>query len=59
MFIAAAVVAVVDVPCFVITESCNVLYPRNIVCFSYIIVNTQYTGDKYNNNNNNNNNLIC
>jgi hypothetical protein len=31
------------------------VYPRNIVCFRYIIVNTLHKGDNKDNNNNNNN----
>jgi hypothetical protein len=40
-------------------NSCNTIYPRNIVCFRYIILNTMHKGDKKddsNNNNSNNNN---
>ena len=42
------------------TDSYNILYPRNMVCFRYIIVNTLHKGeeddDDYNDNNNNSNN---
>jgi hypothetical protein len=31
-------------------NSCNTVYPRNMVCFRYIIVNTLHKGDKKNNN---------
>ena len=35
------------------------VYPRNMVCFRHIIVNTLHKVDnKYNNNNNNNNNRL-
>ena len=27
-------------------NTCKIIYPRNIVCFRYIIVNTLHTGDK-------------
>jgi len=44
----------------VIQNSCNTVYLRNRVCFRYVIVNNQYTGDNKDddddNNNNNNNN---
>jgi hypothetical protein len=36
-------------------NSWNTIYPRNVVCFRFIIVNTLHEGDKYNNTNNNNN----
>jgi hypothetical protein len=49
-----------------IQNSCNTIYPRNTVCFRYIIVNILYEGggdddvddedDDDDNNNNNNNN---
>jgi len=44
-------------------NSCNTIYPRNMVCFRYIVVNTLYKGDNkddddYENNNNNNNNEL-
>jgi len=43
------------------------MYPRNMVCFMYIIVNNLHTGDNKDNNdddddddnNNNNNNNMC
>jgi hypothetical protein len=46
------------------TEQLHTIYPRNMVCFRYIFVNTLHKGDKNygdnddddNNNNNNNNN---
>jgi hypothetical protein len=37
-----------------IENSCNTIYPRNMVCFRYIIVNTLHKGDNKDNNNNNN-----
>ena len=43
-------------------NSCNTTYPRNMVCFRYIIVNSLHKedddddDDDDNNNNNNNNN---
>jgi hypothetical protein len=37
-------------------KGCNTIYPRNMVCFRYIIVNTLHKGDNKDNNNNNNNN---
>jgi len=27
------------------TNSCNIIYPRNTVCFRYITVNTLHKGD--------------
>ena len=30
-------------------DSCNTVYPRDMVCFRYIIVNTLHKGDKDNN----------
>ena len=38
------------------TDSYNTLYPRNMVCFRYIIVNTLHKGEKNDDDNNNNNN---
>jgi len=35
-----------------IKKSCNTIYPRNMVCFRYIIVNTLHKGDNKCNNNN-------
>ena len=52
-------------------SSSNIIYPRNMVCFRYIIVNTLHKSDNKddddddddNNNNNNNNNsnwlMVC
>ena len=43
-------------------KRCNTIYPRNMVCFMYTIVNTLHKGENKdddnntNNNNNNNNN---
>jgi hypothetical protein len=38
-------------------SSCNTIYPKHMVSFRYIIVNTLHEGyNKENNNNNNNNN---
>jgi hypothetical protein len=31
-------------------NSCNTLYPKNMVCFMYIIVNTVHKSDNRNNN---------
>jgi len=45
-------------------NSCNTVYPRNVICFRYIIVHTVHEGDNKdddddddNNNNNNNDNV--
>jgi len=35
---------------------CNSIYPRNIVCFRYIIVNTLHRADNKDDDDNNNNN---
>ena len=36
-----------------------IMYPRNMVCFRYVIAYTLHTSDnKYNNNNNNNNSVL-
>ena len=41
-----------------IQNSCNTVYPRNMVCFRYKIVNTQHKGyDDYDDDNNSNNKL--
>jgi len=39
----------------------KIIYPRHMVCFRYIIVNTLHKGDNKDNNNsyNNNNNNVC
>ena len=39
------------------TESCNIIYPSNMVCFRYIIVKTLHKGNNKDNNSNNNNNV--
>jgi len=36
-------------------NNCKIIYPRNMVCFRYIIVNILHKGDNKDNNNNNNN----
>jgi hypothetical protein len=44
-----------------IQNSCYTIYPRNMVCFKYRIVNILHKGynrDNNNNNNNNNNNKV-
>jgi len=36
-----------------------IIYPRNMICFRYVIVYTVHISDsKYNNNNNNNNSVL-
>ena len=42
----------------VIQNRCNIVYPRNIVCFRYTIVSILHNGDNKDNNNNNNNNIF-
>ena len=49
----------------VMRHSCNIIYPRNMICFRYIIVNTLHRGDNKDDdddddddNNNNNNNTV-
>jgi hypothetical protein len=41
-----------------IQNSCNSTYPKNTVCFWYIIVNTLHKGDNKDDDNNNNSNII-
>jgi hypothetical protein len=40
----------------IIQKSGNIIYPRNLFCFRYIIANTLHKSDNKDNNNNNNNN---
>jgi hypothetical protein len=43
-----------NITCSTNKEQLHTIYPRNMVCFRYIAINTLHKGDKYNNNNNNN-----
>jgi hypothetical protein len=43
---------------FPVAHSCNTIYPRNMVCFRCIILNTLHKGDNKDNNNNSNKHVI-
>ena len=45
----------IQAPCIVTTESCNTVFPRDMVFLRNIRINTLHKGDDDNNNNNNNN----
>jgi hypothetical protein len=48
-------------PLTVRANSCDTVYPRHVVCFRYISVNTLHKGndDDYDDDDNNNNKRLC